>query len=111
MALLAGQLNQRLTIQQTTQTQDSFNEPDDSWGTYLTRWAKIEPLSGNEELMAGADRTAVRFRITMRYDSLTSAITGKMRGLLGSTIYEFLTPAIDRDSRREAVIIEAVVRG
>lgn len=107
----AGRFTKRLTIQSTTQSQDGFGEPDDSWGTYATRWAEIEYEGGGEALQAGTERTELRARIRMRYDSLTAAITGKMRATLGSTVFWFETPAQNLGMRNEVVEVQAVVRG
>lgn len=111
MALPAGKRNKRLTIQSATETRDGFGEADQTWSTYATRWVAIEYEGGDEALAAGADRSEVRALIRMGYDTQAATITAKMRGLLGSTVYEFLTPAMNVNHQNKELQIRAVIRG
>lgn len=110
MALPAGKLTKRLTIQQATETRDGFGDPVPTWSTYATRWAAIEYTGSGESLEAGSRRTELRAVIRMRYDTTTAAITAKMRGLLGSVVFDFMPPE-NVNQRNEEIRIEAVVRG
>lgn len=82
----AGTLRHRVTIQQNTPTQDAFGEPIESWSTYATVWAAVEPLTGNERFVpVGAQvQATVSTRIRIRY---RDGVTNQMRVLWGSRIY------------------------
>jgi len=74
----AGQLRHRVTIEQVTETQDSYGGVTETWSTLATVWAAIEPITGREKFASGGD---VRFaenevQIRMRY---RSDVTPKMR--------------------------------
>ena len=107
MALRAGLLNKRVTIESATETRDSFGEPDKIWSTFATRWASIQYEEGREFFAAGADRTERPALIRMRH---TSGITEKMRVVHGSTVFQIL--AVENVGERgEETRIKAVVRG
>lgn len=53
----AGLLRHRITIQQSTPTQNSFGEPIDSWGTFGTAYAEFAPLSGRESFANQSNQT------------------------------------------------------
>lgn len=110
MGLAAGRLNKRVTIEQATESQDSFGEPDKTWATYATRWCSIEYDAGREFFGAESTRTERRALIRLHYDTVAAAITAKMRGTLDSTVFEFLSVATVGERRRE-IQIQAVVRG
>lgn len=103
----AGDLRSRVTIQQPTETQDAFGEPDVTWSTYATRWARIDYAGGREFLGADALRTERRAVITMHY---TSGITEKMRIVHGSTTFDIVSVA-NVGEADAATEIQAVVRG
>jgi SPP1 family predicted phage head-tail adaptor len=50
--LAAGRLNKLVTIQRNTPTQDGEGGPVDSWAMHKTVWASVEPLLGQERLLA-----------------------------------------------------------
>lgn len=105
--LRAAELNKRVTIQQTTVTQDSDSgEETDSWGTFATRWAKVEPLTGKERWAAQQVNPEVTSRVTIRY---TSGVTAKMRVLYGSRVLQIdavLNP-LERNEAMELLCTEA----
>jgi len=44
----AGELTERITIEQPTESRNAVGEPILSWSTFATVWAKVESLSGRE---------------------------------------------------------------
>ena len=73
----AGQLNQRVQLQQRAGTADGLGEAAAAWvnvGTPL--WAKVEPLTGREYLAAGALQQAVDTRFVIRH---RAGVTPSMR--------------------------------
>ena len=63
----AGQLDQRVTIERSTQTQNSWGEIIHTWAPLVTVWAAVEPLIGREYMAAAAMQSDVSTRIRMRY--------------------------------------------
>lgn len=74
-----GKLRERITVQQDTPTQNAYGEPIESWATYATRWAAVEPASGNERWTGDERLAEVTHRFRVRYDATTKNITPKMR--------------------------------
>lgn len=44
----AGELTERITIEQPAESRNAVGEPILSWSTFATVWAKVESLSGRE---------------------------------------------------------------
>lgn len=94
----AGKLRHRVTIQQrsaASPTNHASGEKDASWGTYLTVWASVEPLTGRELFAAQQVNSEVNVRIRMRY---REGITHRMRVSFQGRIYDIVA-VIDREER------------
>ena len=63
----AGQLDQRVTVERYTSTEDELGQPIEAWAPLFTCWAAVEPLQGREYLAAAALVSEVSARIRMRY--------------------------------------------
>lgn len=63
----AGDLDQRVTVERFTSTQDELGQPIESWAPLFTCWAAVEPLTGREYLAAQAAVSEVTARIRMRF--------------------------------------------
>ena len=61
----AGRLDRRVTIQSATRTKDAGGQPVASWSTTATVWATVQPLRGDERLVAQQQigHVDTRFRI------------------------------------------------
>ncbi|MDX1922676.1 MAG: phage head closure protein [Alphaproteobacteria bacterium] len=79
-----GTYRQRLYVQQENPVADTGGGNAMAWTTINTIWASIEPVSGNEQMIAGKPSGTVTHRIHTRYDA---TITPAMRLMLGSRIY------------------------
>jgi SPP1 family predicted phage head-tail adaptor len=79
----SGRMRHRITIQQSTQTQDSYGEPIDSWAEYATVWASVEPVQGRELWAQQQVQSEITIRIRIRY---LSGVTSAMRVLFGSRV-------------------------
>ena len=97
--MLAGQLRQRVTIQKDTPTQDVYGQPVASWGTHLTRWASVEPLTGREAFTAAQMQSTVTTRIRVRWSS-GHGITPKMRVSWDGRLFE-IDSVVEVGSGRE----------
>jgi len=96
--LAAGDLRERVTIQQRAEALDAIGENTGGWVDLATVWASAEPLSGNEYFAAGQQQQTVdvRFRIRYRAD-----VTGLMRVVWRGDAHDIVGPPIDAGGRRE----------
>jgi SPP1 family predicted phage head-tail adaptor len=102
----AGTLRQRITIQSATTAADASGQLTETWSTYATRWAEVLPTAGGEQQRGMQRRAEVTHVLKLHHDSLTAAVTPRMRALwLGRTL-NFLR-AYDPDGRGRTVEIEA----
>lgn len=62
----AGQLRERVTIQQQATVADSQGGRAVTWGALATVWARVEPLSAREQLQAQSLGSRVAYRVTLR---------------------------------------------
>jgi SPP1 family predicted phage head-tail adaptor len=68
-----GRLRERVTLQQATTTTDAQGGSATTWATLDTVWASIEPVSGREQIQAGAMGSQVGYRVGLRYRGDLSA--------------------------------------
>lgn len=83
----AGRLRHRVTIQSATTTVDSFGQPIETWGTFATVWAAVEPLSGREYFDAQQVQSEVSYRVRIRH---LSGVVPTMRVSYDSRTLEVL---------------------
>lgn len=80
----AGALNERITIQQQSTSQNAIGEIAQTWSDVATVWAEIKDITGREYTIANAAQNEVQTRIRIRYrDGLLPA----MRAMHGSIVY------------------------
>ena len=60
-------MRHRITIQSVTRTPNAYGEPVETFATFLSCWASIEPLQGQEYQAAATAQDAVTHRIWMRH--------------------------------------------
>jgi SPP1 family predicted phage head-tail adaptor len=81
----AGSLDRRITIQQPTETQNSFGEIVVSFSNFAEVWAEVIPLSGRELITAGQVLPEATLRITIRW---LAGINEKFRILYEGVAYD-----------------------
>lgn len=81
-----GRLRRRITIQQKTTTQDPYGQPVESWATWKTLWAAVEPLRGTEYMRGQAQEASVDTRVRIRFVSGIDQET--MRVVHGSEVFD-----------------------
>lgn len=79
MAIGAGRLDRRITIQRFTETRDEYNEAVQLWATLATVWASYEPLSDGEAFRAGETMAEASARFVVRYSTTLADLTPKDR--------------------------------
>lgn len=72
----AGRLRHKVVIEQVAEPQSGTGEPGESWSTFATRRAAIEPLSGDELFASQQTAAQATLVVKMRY---LSGVTPKMR--------------------------------
>ena len=83
-----GRLRHRIAIERVTETRDTDGSVIETWSTYATVQASIDPISGREYFAAQSVQTDVTHRIVIRY---LSGIVPKMRVKYGSRIFDILS--------------------
>jgi len=99
----AGARRHKITIQTKTITTDAFGGPVETWATFATVWAAVEPLQGRELEKAQAIRAEISTKISMRY--LVGLDTSD-RITHGGKYYNILA-LIDPELRHRELIIMA----
>ena len=74
---MIGELNERITIQRETLSDDGQGGTTRSLATLVTVWAKVAPLSGRERDMANQTESPRNYRFTVRRTSDTAGILAK----------------------------------
>lgn len=97
----AGQLRHRVTIQQATETQDSYGAVVQSWSTLANVWASIEARTGRETFTAAQVYATADHIITIRH---RSDVTPKMRITYGARTFG-IEGAVDPDGRKKSTIL------
>lgn len=85
--LSAGSLPHRITIQTPTRTPDNRGGVTNAWGTHVTAWASVKPISAREAYQRGAVAGEVRYAMRLRYQS---GIVPKMRVSWNSRVFRIL---------------------
>ncbi len=69
MAVYAGKLNERVTIQVPRETRNTLGETRLTWDDLATVWARVEGMSSREVLQAMQANAVVSHKIHIRYRS------------------------------------------
>ena len=85
-ALNPGTLRHQVQIQSVSATPDAFGQPQQTWTTVRTTWARIEEVSLAEKFQVDQLTSAVTHRIICRYTP--AAVQAGMRVVFGSHIYK-----------------------
>lgn len=62
-----GQLDKRVTIQETVRVPDGGGGYTETWKDVATVWASLQPLSGREVIQSGQLQAQVPHRVRIRY--------------------------------------------
>jgi SPP1 family predicted phage head-tail adaptor len=103
MALRAGRLRHRVTIESATEAQDAFGEPIPTWGVLATLSAEKLDLSGRELFQAQQVNAKVSTQFTIRH---RSDVTAKMR-IKHASIYYDIESYSDPTGLKEELILLA----
>lgn len=98
----AGQLDQRVTVERFTSTEDELGQPIETWAPLFPCWAAVEPLTGREYLAAQAAVSEVTARIRMRFRPW---MTSQDRVIHDGTVYQIESLIDVRSGNRELVLM------
>lgn len=93
----AGQLRERITVQQASETRNTLGETLQSWSTYTTVWASVEGVSARESLYAGQQQISISHRVRLRY---LPGLTQSMRLRWRNRALEIVS-LLERNNRTE----------
>lgn len=96
-----------ITIQESTDTRDSYGEPIHAWNTFDQVWASIEPISGREYFASKETRSQSTHRIRIRY---RSGLSTKMRISWDSRYFD-IESILNPDERDRELVLMCVETG
>lgn len=102
-------LNRKITIQQSTESKDSYGDPISTWATYAIRSANPTPLQGRETFIYQQRYSESSMMFRLRYDSITKDITTKMRILYDGVYYDIDDVLNLKEQNRDIDIIAHTV--
>jgi SPP1 family predicted phage head-tail adaptor len=94
----SGNLDRRVVIQTSTESQGSTGEVTPSWSTFATVWASRRDTLGSERVRAGAETAMADAVFRIRW---LSGVTAKMRLTEGSDVWDIV--ALAELGRREGL--------
>ena len=98
----AGQLDQRVTVERFSRTEDELGQPIEAWAPLFTCWAEVSPLVGREFIAAQAAQSEVTARIRMRFRPW---MTAEDRVIHNGTTYNIVSLIDVRSDHRELVLM------
>lgn len=81
----AGRLDQRVTLQEPTNTRDAQGSVSTTWADVATVWAAVEDLAGREYFAAAETQAEVSSRIIIR---TRDGVAPTMRAVCGSRTWD-----------------------
>jgi len=93
-----GKYRHKIIFLKNNGGKDEYGEPADDWQPFITAWAAVDPLLGNEFLTALTTAAKVEVKFNSRY---ISGVTNDMRIQYGSKTYEILSAINVKELNRE----------
>lgn len=101
----AGTKRHKITVQSATESTDSYGGTTQTWSTYTTCWAAIDPISGREFFSAQQVNSELTSKIYVGYDSKTAAITPKMRISYNGRTFRIVSPPINVNEMNREILL------
>ena len=98
----AGQLNQRVTLEQLVEGEDAAGQPFEDWMPVFDAWAAVMPLRGREVIRADAVAAISDVLVKLRY---RPGITPAMRVRHGAETYSIASVANIASANRESELM------
>lgn len=103
--LLAGQLDQRITLQRRVSNVDGAGQDVYTWTPLAEVWARAQPLRGKEYFAASQTQATVDVRFVIRW---RDDIDETMRVLWRGEPHAIVSPPIDPEGHRESLELMCV---
>lgn len=81
---IIGRMRHEIVVQQVSRAADGQGGFTETWSTFATVWAAIDPVSAYQQFQAEALQHRVTHKITMRY---LSGLTSDMRISFGGRLF------------------------
>lgn len=101
-------LRQEIRIEQPTVTIDANGAQILTWALYYECRAEARPLSAYERFQNQMVTSSVNYHFRIRYCKQASAVTSKMRIVMGSQTFDIDGPLINVDHKNHWLIIRGV---
>lgn len=90
-----GDLRQRVTLEEVARVDDGGGGASESWVAVAVLWASVEPVGGDEDIVADVIDGNVTHEVWLRY---RDGVVPAMRVTMGTRVFEILR-VIDVDER------------
>ena len=100
--MIGGRKRNLVSIQQVTETKNSYGERVETWSVYAKAWASVTPVTGKEYYQAQAAQAEATHKVVINY---LSGVVPKMRILFGSRILLIESVLNDGERNRELVLM------
>lgn len=97
-----GKLRHRITIQEYTETRDSFGAEIKNWTDKAFVYASVTPVSGREYYAASQVHSEVTAKVLIRY---LPGIESTMRVLFDGRVFEILSVINTEEKNTELVLM------
>ena len=107
MAINAGTLRKRITLQQQSTSVDTYGQQITTWTDVATVWASIEPSVGRELMAAQAVRLDQPTTITMRWQPAFASpkALAAMRAVYNSRIFNIYSVENEEERNRMLTLL------
>jgi SPP1 family predicted phage head-tail adaptor len=104
MALSAGTLRKRITLQQQSSSVDTYGQQISTWTDVATVWASIEPSVGRELMAAQAVSLAQPTTITIRWQTIFASprAVAAMRAVYNGRIFNL--HSVENESEQNTLL-------
>ena len=97
------------TLEQRGEALDTFGQDSLSYTELATAWGSLEAVGARERFESQQVQAEVSHRITIRHSAQAAALTAADRVVLGSRVFDIVTP-MDKDGRSRELEILALER-
>jgi SPP1 family predicted phage head-tail adaptor len=98
-----------LTLEQRAEALDEYGGETLTYSELATAWGSVEAVGARERFESQQIKAEVSHRITIRYSALAATLTAADRIVLGSRVFDIVTP-MDKDGRLRDLEILALER-
>lgn len=98
----ARALRNKILIEQVTETRDEIGGVIETWSTFATRQAEVEPLNGREYFDSRATQADITIRFRIRY---LNGLVPKMRVNYDSRYFDIESVINVKEQSKEMVLM------